>query len=142
MIYFLGVVCVFVLSFIATLHFYWAFGGKWGISSVIPIKENDVKAIHPKWFATLIVALVILGFSSLYAEKIALVSLAFLPNSITNYGVLVIASIFIIRAIGDFKYVGFFKQIKTTLFAKNDTNYFSPLCLFLGVIGYLLHFSL
>jgi hypothetical protein len=28
----------------------------------------------------------------------------------------------------DFKYVGFFKKVVDTEFARNDTNYFTPIC--------------
>lgn len=40
---------------------------------------------------------------------------------------------FIVRAIGDFKYVGFFKKIYNSSFASLDTRYFSPLILVLGI---------
>ena len=39
----------------------------------------------------------------------------------------------IVRAIGDFKYVGFFKQRRGTRFALLDTRFYSPLALALGV---------
>ncbi|WP_222439555.1 DUF3995 domain-containing protein [Spirosoma utsteinense] len=32
------------------------------------------------------------------------------------------------------RYVGFFKKIKHTPFGKNDTRYYSPLCLLIGVL--------
>ena len=37
------------------------------------------------------------------------------------------------RAIGDFKYVGFFKRVRDSRFAGLDTLLFSPLCLLLAV---------
>jgi len=46
-----------------------------------------------------------------------------------------IPAIFLLRALGDFRYVGFFKKVKTTPFAKADTKFFSPLCLMLGLFG-------
>jgi hypothetical protein len=48
-------------------------------------------------------------------------------------GNLLIAFIFLARAVGDFNYVGFFKRVKRTAFAKNDSRYFAPLCLFIAV---------
>ena len=56
-----------------------------------------------------------------------------LPDLIANYGLYALAIVLIIRAIGDFKYVGFFKTVKDTPFADYDTKYYSPLCLFLGL---------
>ncbi|TKI67695.1 DUF3995 domain-containing protein [Lysinibacillus mangiferihumi] len=49
-------------------------------------------------------------------------------------GCTVCAVIFLIRAIGDFKYVGFFKKIKHSQFARNDTWLYSPLCLFISLV--------
>jgi hypothetical protein len=46
---------------------------------------------------------------------------------------LVLVAVFAIRALGDFKYVGFFKKVKNTDFAINDTKYFTPLCAFVAV---------
>jgi len=42
---------------------------------------------------------------------------------------LLIAVAFFFRAVGDFNYVGFFKKVKNTGFAKRDNRYYSPLCL-------------
>ena len=37
------------------------------------------------------------------------------------------------RAIGEFRYVGFFKRVRGSRFAKLDTVVYSPLCLLLAV---------
>ena len=50
------------------------------------------------------------------------------------YSGIFLSTIFILRAIGEFNAVGFFKKIKDTEFAIYGTKYFSPLCLILGVI--------
>ena len=138
MIYFLGVISVLLLFLISAIHVYWAFGGKWGISGVIPTKNIDQKVMSPPFIATLIVAIVIAGFAIIYAKKLALFSSITFPNWVNIYGIYIVAGVFIARAIGDFTYVGFFKRIKNTKFAKNDTLYFSPLCLFLGVVGFII----
>jgi len=57
---------------------------------------------------------------------------------ITEYIGWIISSIFIIRAIGDFKYVGFFKKIKNTKFAEFDTKYFTFISLIIGLIGIII----
>ncbi len=48
-----------------------------------------------------------------------------LPNWVTSYMYWIVPSIFILRAIGDFNYVGFFKRIKQTEFSKADPTLFS-----------------
>ncbi|WP_422091165.1 DUF3995 domain-containing protein [Tenacibaculum ovolyticum] len=60
------------------------------------------------------------------------------PIRLLTQGLYVVLAVFFIRSIGDFNYVGFFKKTKNTMFAKNDTNYFSPLCLFLSIIGVII----
>ncbi|MGR6127766.1 DUF3995 domain-containing protein [Paenibacillus sp. SER-28] len=49
-----------------------------------------------------------------------------------SYGVGLLSCVFILRSIGDFKWVGFFKRKKGTVFAKWDTVLYSPLCFLLG----------
>ena len=38
-----------------------------------------------------------------------------------------------VRAVGDRKYVGFFKRVRDTEFARRDSRIYSPLCLLLGL---------
>jgi hypothetical protein len=45
-----------------------------------------------------------------------------------------IAAVFALRAIGDFRYVGFFKRIRDSKFARLDTLAYSPLCAALAVL--------
>ncbi|AZJ35633.1 DUF3995 domain-containing protein [Tenacibaculum singaporense] len=140
MVHFLGVICVLILFFISLIHVYWAFGGTLWVNAVIPTRTANEKAMNPPKLLTFVVALVISSFAVVYAEKIQLFTLHSMPTWLKEYGLYVVASIFLIRAIGDFKYVGFFKKVKETEFAINDTKYFSPLCLFLGVVGLLIAF--
>ena len=59
MIYFLGLICFFLLSFIAILHFYWTVGGKWGLEAALPTKENGESVLKPKWIDCLLVGLIL-----------------------------------------------------------------------------------
>lgn len=61
-----------------------------------------------------------------------------IPLFVSKYGLGIIAAIFLIRAIGEFKYVGFFKKVKHTKFWQSDTRYYSPLCLGIGVLTIIL----
>ena len=123
--------------FFASIHFYWVFGGKWALEKVIPTKTNiENTKLIPK-FATVIVALIFLMFSIIYLIKSGFLNIQ-LPNWITNYSYYIIPILFLLRAIGDFKYVGFFKSIKKTTFAKWDRKLFSPLCLFISIAGFLI----
>jgi glucan phosphoethanolaminetransferase (alkaline phosphatase superfamily) len=137
----IAILLFLIFLFISAIHFYWAFGGTWGSDSVIPTKENKEKVFDPSVFATILVAVGVLFFGLFILVKSGL--LAF--NSamwLNQYGLWIIASIFTIRAIGDFKYVGFFKKIKQTKFGKNDSKYFSPLCLLIGILTLILELNL
>lgn len=140
MIYFLGLISFLILVFISMIHLYWSIGGKWAFKEVLPTKANGKLVLNPKWFDGLFVGVSLLGVAILYGIRIELFKITFLPNWFLNYALYVITIVFIIRAIGDFKYVGFFKKIKETKFANNDTKYFSPLCFFLSIVGALIEF--
>ncbi|ASS49492.1 MAG: hypothetical protein A3D31_02755 [Candidatus Fluviicola riflensis] len=130
-----------IFLFISSIHFYWAFGGKWGGDSVLPTKDdNNTKVLNPSVLPTLIVAFGLLGFGLFILVMSGLIPFN-IPEWLFNYGLWIIAGIFILRAIGDFNYVGFFKKIKQTKFGKNDTNYFSPLCLVIGILTIILELS-
>lgn len=72
-----------------------------------------------------------IGLFMLLKTGLILVSI---PLWLDHYGLWLIAGIFLLRSIGDFTYVGFFKTIKHTPFGKNDTQYYSPLCLAIALL--------
>ena len=45
------------------------------------------------------------------------------------------AMIFVLRTLGDFRYVGFTKRIRNTSFAEWDTKLYSPLCLLMALLA-------
>ena len=119
------------LSFI---HFNWVFGGTWGFENTIPTNLEGEKVLNPKKFDSAIVGLFLFLFACLYLLKSALITVP-IPEWPVLYGGWIISGIFILRSIGEFQYIGFFKRIKTTQFALLDTKYYSPLCLLIGIIG-------
>ena len=104
----LSIILLAIFTALSLMHFYWLFGGKWGLEKVIPTKENQTSTLSIPKFATLIVALVLLLFGFIYLVKSGLINVQ-IPNLVSNYGYWIIPAIFILRAIGDFKYVGVFK---------------------------------
>jgi len=132
----LSIILFLIFAVLGGFHFYWFFGGVWGLEHVIPAKDKVSSLSIPK-FATLIVGLVLVLFGLVYFIKSGLTNVQ-IPNWVTNYGYWIIPSIFILRAIGEFNYVGFFKKVKNTEFAKADSKIFSPLCLIIGIIGILI----
>ena len=59
--------------------------------------------------------------------------LPFLPTWVYRTGIWCIALVFLLRAIGEFRYLGFFKQVNDSLFAYWDTVLYTPLCLGLAI---------
>jgi hypothetical protein len=120
---------IFIL--ISLIHVYWAFGGKWGVEGVIPKLENKSGALKPPPAATLIVAGGILVFALIHAGALGLISVV--TSDYLAIGLIIIAIIFALRTLGDFKYVGLFKKKRAGLFAKNDTRYYVPLCVLISL---------
>jgi hypothetical protein len=128
-----------IFTIISGFHFYWAMGGKAGFDVVLPSNREGSKSLNPSRLMTCIAACVFLGVAIFYLIKGHLIDFK-LPKLIQNHGLYALASVLIIRAIGEFQYVGFFKTIKNTDFAKYDTKYYSPLCLYLGVSTLVIQF--
>jgi Protein of unknown function (DUF3995) len=129
----LQIINTIIFLTIAGFHFYWAFGGKFGSQAVVPAIEGK-SVFQPSALATIIVALAMLVGAFLSWKPH--------PHSCAKtliYGNLAIGIVFFIRAIGDFKYVGFFKKVKGTLFAENDSRYYSPLCLLVSGIAFFIY---
>ena len=136
----ISMLLILTFLFLSGLHVYWAFGGKWGSEAVLPTKNENINVIMPGVFITLLVAFGLLSFAGiiLLNETFLNIKIPFWLDFIKKNGLWLIAGIFTLRAIGDFKYVGFFKKIKLTKFGQNDTKYYSPLCLVIGVLTLIL----
>jgi hypothetical protein len=120
----------FVLAFLSGLHIYWALGGRWGWGAAIP-QVDGRPAFTPSRFATLLVALGLAAAAVLPLVRAGAFPLA-VPPWLSQWSAVLLAFIFFIRAVGDFRLVGFFKRVRGTPFAVWDTRLFSPLCLLLA----------
>ena len=123
---------------LSLLHAYWACGGAWGKGVAVP-ERNGRAAFKPSRLATTLVAI---GLANCAVLVAALADWLALPLSLGVLRVLgqVVAGLFLVRAIGDFRLVGFFKRVRGTRFADFDTSFYSPLCLALALgVLWLLH---
>lgn len=136
----MGIVESIIFLMLSLLHFHWVFGGKWGLDTALPTTKSGEKTMNPKKAGTAVVGTVLLLFSIYFFVKTN-TSFPMAPL-LSNYGGWTIIVIFFLRAIGDFKYIGFFKKIKNTPFGKMDTKYFSPLCLFIAIIGLFIELNI
>ncbi|MEM8529749.1 MAG: DUF3995 domain-containing protein [Chloroflexota bacterium] len=131
----IAILLTMVLLLLSVLHVFWAFGGRWGISAVIPIVEKSSQRLFtPPPVVTLAVAMALLVASLLVLLRADILGVM-LPNWIPRLGVWSLAIVFALRAIGDFRYVGFFKRVRNTTFARMDTQFYTPLCVVLAVLA-------
>jgi hypothetical protein len=109
-------------------------GGEFGFTESLPTKETGERVLNPKKVDSAIVGIALTAFGIFYILKSELIETN-LPDWFMKYGSWIIPILFILRAVGEFKYVGFFKSIKKTDFGRLDTRLFSPLCLIIGLLG-------
>ena len=122
---------------LSLLHFYWAFGGKLWYDAVLPASSNGLHKLNPGIAAGLIIAFGLLFLALITAGNGGVLD-KYVKRTYFRYGTLLIAIVFLCRAIGDFRFIGFFKTIKWTKFGINDTQIFSPLCLFISLLSLLI----
>jgi hypothetical protein len=134
----LGILLAAIFAILSLFHIYWAFGGRFASSAAVP-NVGDKPLFIPSISATLIVAtllliamLTVLGQIGYLGDK--------LPQWIFRWATLAISILFFLRAVGEFRYVGFFKQASNSAFAYWDTVLFSPLCLLIAVLAFLISF--
>ncbi|CAN5510505.1 DUF3995 domain-containing protein [soil metagenome] len=128
-----------IFLFLSLLHFHWAFGGRWSWGAAVPSKPDGKLLFNPGMTSSLVVAFglllfafIMLGNSGLWDGVVA--------RRYFQYGGWVISAIFLLRAIGDFRFIGFTKRVKGTPFAINDTRMYSPLCLIISGISIAVSF--
>jgi len=132
----LASVAALFLMILSIIHVYWAFGGSWGSTVAVPRKPGGEALFRPRMPETIAVAvLLLIACLSLLVQSG--VTQFMDANPYIRYICVVCAFVFFLRAVGEFNYMGFFKRVKHTPFAVNDTKYYSPLCLFLSLV-YLL----
>ncbi len=127
-----GAAAAVVLSLLAMIHVYWALGGPLGKSGTIPTRDGS-QLFTPTRFTTFLVAFGLFVMSALNAAKIGWIAASEISKFV-RAGLWLTAAIFLLRAVGDFRYVGFFKRHRESRFAKFDTLLYSPLCLLLACL--------
>jgi hypothetical protein len=121
-----------VFAGLSALHVYWAAGGRRGAGVVVPERLDGRPTFQPGPIGTLVVAALLL-FSAMLVLERAAVGPGVIPARLTLWATWGLAAVLTLRAIGDFKHVGFFKRRRGTRFAALDTRVFSPLALALGL---------
>ena len=119
-----AVCAVFVA--LALWHFYMALGGlASGADGAVPIIGGQ-PLFMPSAQSTVAVGIALLLFAALVAATAGLPVVG-LPTRLLVWLSYALAAGLLARAIGEFRYVGFFKRVRGTPFARLDTLLYSPL---------------
>ena len=124
---------------LALMHAYWLFGGQAGRLAAIPEVDGQ-PVFQPSALATLVVAIGLALCALLIAATAGMCTLP-LSQTVLAWLIRVLAVVLLLRAVGDFRLVGFFKRIRHTHFARLDTAVYSPLCLALAIGSAIVGFS-
>jgi hypothetical protein len=135
----IGVALGAVFGLLAALHVFWAFGGTRGSGAAIAEIDGRPRFV-PSRGATLAVAAALAGAGVVVLARAELI-LAPVPRGTLQCAVAVLAIVFLLRSIGDFRLMGFFKSVRGTRFAVRDTWVYSPLCLLIGLGAWWLAFG-
>jgi len=130
---------ILVLITLSGLHFYWLFGGRRAVHAVVPTDSNGRLLFKPGKASTLIVASGLLLFAFVNADFANWIDTGIRQGSL-RYSMIIVGLIFLLRAIGDFKYLGITKRYKQTAFALTDARIYTPLCIALAFTHLFLAF--
>lgn len=122
---------------ISGVHVYWALGGKRGIYDVIPSAPSDKtdaelaaeRAANPGPLASTGMTLATFGVAGalLVMGALLVAPLLGVEHALIEWGLIAAAIVLGLRCMGDGKYVGLTKQVRTTRFARLDDALYTPL---------------
>jgi hypothetical protein len=122
----LAVLTTVVFLGLSAVHIYWAVGGKRGTDAVIPTAEGR-RTLEPSSLATIGIAVAFAAAAAITMGSTGVLN-SVIPAWLIRSGLVVLSLMFGLRAVGDFRLIGFTKRVKDTRFARLDTQIFSPLC--------------
>jgi hypothetical protein len=127
----IGLCTVFLL--LGLWHFYMAFARGGGEGAAVPSVDGKPLFV-PSTAATVAVGVLLLLCAALVAGTSRLLPVGLPPRPLSWLSYALGLALFA-RAVGEFKYVGFFKSVRGSQFAKMDTLVYSPLGLVLSAGG-------
>lgn len=129
----MAAIAAITFGVLAILHVYWACGGRRGLSRAIPTTVDGAPVIRPGRVACGIVAA---GLAACGYACIAFAGWAPSPlsRSVLRSVLWIIAALFLVRTIGDRKFVGLTRSVTGTAFARYDRWFYTPLCAMLAVL--------
>lgn len=122
---------VATLALAAGLHLYWAAGGTRAGDTVLPTDAEGTKPFVPGPGMTAAVAGALLTLAAAITALLTRATPPTIATWVVTGGVVALTA----RAIGDGRYAGFFKSVRSTRFARNDDRIFTPLAVLLALMG-------
>jgi hypothetical protein len=130
-----GILLATIFVTLSLFHIYWAVGGTFGKTVTIPTVRGN-RSFDPSPLATILVAVALLIAMFIVIGQLGMLG-EVIPKWTFRWGSWSICIIFLLRAVGEFRLVGFFKQVGDTEFAYWDTRLFSPLCLVIAIMAFI-----
>jgi hypothetical protein len=100
----------------------------------VPTRADGSPVLNPGPVAALSVAAQLLASAWLLLERAGF-GPRFLPAPLPAIGSTGVAVAFLLRGMGDFRYVGLFKRVRDTPFARMDSRLYTPLVLVLASVA-------
>ncbi len=126
-----------IIAFAAAFHLHWALGGRTGFAVSLPQRPDGspVMAHRLPWWrpAAGAVALGLVALALLMLSHAGHLPLP-LPKRLAGAVLLATGAAFVARALVPNRYVGLFKSLRQTRWARYDTRLYSPLFLLLGLL--------
>ena len=123
-----------VFAGLAAIHVRWAFTGPGTFTGGVPTRPDGTPVLSPGPMAALGVAALLLSSAWLLLERAGL-GPEVLPAPLPAIGTAGVAVVLLLRGIGDFRYVGLFKRVRDTPFARMDSRVYTPLVLALAAVA-------
>lgn len=127
----IGLIAAGIFAGLAIVHVILAVACSPGSMTATLPHIGDRPAFVPSKTGTLAVAFALGGCALLILGRLGLLGSA-APDWLYRWGTLLLAVLLALRAIGDFRLVGFFKRIRSSTFARLDSWLYSPLCVLLA----------
>jgi predicted permease len=131
-----------ILAALTIMYVYWFLGGKNSIQYFFPSNSSLRRSkVKPKKWKLFITAIVLAAMTWLNIEQIQY--FIFDPvrhQEVFLWGNRCISIIFLLRAFGNFTYIGFTKTFTDSTYAKLDTYVYSPACVLVAVSAYMIDF--
>ena len=128
----IGVAVGSTLVLLSALHVDWALGGKVVKGAPVLPERDGQPVFRPSRVAAVVVAIGLLGAAVVLVLRTGVLDYL-IGGPALRWASWSVAAVFLLRSIGDFRWVGFFRRERGTRFASWDARLYTPLAFALGL---------